>query len=191
MKKLNEESHAKPCAKELHAGRPMTRLKQQSNELPKLLPYFFPSTQSISKVVNTLKTVKPEKKKSNTIPQKMKSNAKNELKVEDERPSVEQVNKPLDLAFIGGAPFIHLAKSKKPKHRAEIFAISMQDIKNQLNKGTKLPTDPKTVVSAEYHGFLDVFSKEISDTLRPHRKHNHKIELLKEKNLSNLGHSAL
>ena len=85
---------------------------------------------------------------------------------------------------------MHLAKSKKQK--AEIFAISMRDIKYQLNKGTKPPTDPKTVVLAEYHDFLDVFSKEISDTLRPYGKHDHKIELLKDKDLaSDLGHSAL
>ena len=68
----------------------------------------------------------------------------------------------------------------------------MQDIKYQLNKGTKPPINPKTVVPAEYHDFLDVFPKEISDTLRPYGKHDHKIELLKDKDLtSNLGHSAL
>ena len=37
-----------------------------------------------------------------------------------------------------------------------------------------------------------MFLKNISDTLRPHGKHNHKIELLKDKDLaSDLGHSAL
>ena len=60
---------------------------------------------------------------------------------------------------------MHLAESKKQK--AEIFAISMRDIEYQLNKGTKLLTDPKTVVLEKYHDFLDVFLKDISDTLRP------------------------
>ena len=110
----------------------------------------------------------------------------------NEKPSVEQAgenNKPLDLALIGGAPFIHLARSKK--QRAEIFAISMRDIEYQLNNGIKPPTNPKTVIPAEYHDFLDVFSKDISDTLRPYGKYDHKIELLKDKDLGNLGHSAL
>ena len=67
----------------------------------------------------------------------------------------------------------------------------MRDIKYQLNKGTKPPTDPKTVVPAEYYDFLDVFLKDIFDTLRPYGKYDHKIELLKDKDLSDLGHSAL
>ena len=36
-----------------------------------------------------------------------------------------------------------------------------------------------------------MFSKDISDTLRPYGKYDHKIELLKDKELSDLGHSAL
>ena len=91
--------------------------------------------------------------------------------------------------MIGEAPFIHLVKSKKQK--AEISAISMRDIEYQLNKATKPLTDPKTVVPAEYHDFLDVFSKEASDTLSPHTKFDHKIELLKDKEHGDLGHSAL
>ena len=111
----------------------------------------------------------------------------------NEKPGVEQTgenDKPLDLALIGGAPFMHLARSKKQK--AKIFAISMRNIEYQLNKGTKPLTDPKTVVPAKYHDFLDVFSKEVLDTLRLHGKYDHKIELLKDKDLaSDLGHSAL
>ena len=178
----------------------MKILKQMSNGLPEpLLPYFLPSTQGVSKVADTAKAVKPEKKKPSIIPQKPKpkpkvkdkSNAKSEAKVNDKKPSVEQADdKPLDSALIGGAPFICLAKSKKPKHRAEIFAILMQDIKYQLNKVTKPPKDPKTVISLEYYDFLDVFLKDISDTLRPYGKYDHKIELLKDKDLSKLGHSA-
>ena len=115
---------------------------------------------------------------------------KDESNSKNKKPSVEPADgKPLDLALIGGAPFIHLVKSKKRK--AEVFAISIRDIKYQLNKGKTPLTNPKTVVPAEYHDFLDVFSKNISNTLRPHGKHNHKIELLKNKNSSDLGHSAL
>ena len=67
----------------------------------------------------------------------------------------------------------------------------MQDIEYQLNKGTKPPTDPKTVVPPKYHDFLDVFSKQASDKLRPYDKYDHKIKLLKDAKLSDLGHSAL
>ena len=210
-----KKPHAeKPRAEEPHASKPMKILKRPTNELPELLPHLLPSTQGVSKVVNTLKVAEPNMKKPSTIPQKNKpssipprsemkvtdqlnakdeSNAKYEAKVEDRKTSVDQPksDKPLDLAFVGGAPFIRLAKSKKLKHRAEIFAISMRDIKYQLNKGTKPPTNPKTVVPAEYHDFFDVFLKDISDTLRPYGKYDHKIELLKDKELSDLGHSAL
>ena len=184
-----EQQHTKPCAKEPRAGRSMTILKQLlMNESPELLPYLLPSTQGVSKVAKTPEAVKPKKKKKlSTIPQKPKPNAKGEAKVENKKPRVEQADendKPLDLAFIGGAPFMHLAKKK-----AEIFAISMRDVKYQLNKGTKPLTDPKTVVPVDYHDYLDVFSKEASDTLSPHTKFDHKIELLKD--AGELGHSAL
>ena len=183
----------KPHAEEPHANKPVKILKQATNKRPGLLPYFFPNTRGVSKVASAAKRkITPEKKKLDSIPPKPK------VEVEDERneskngkPSVERVDsKPLDLAFIGGAPFMHLAKSKKQK--AEIFAISMRDIEYQLNKGTKPPTNPKTVVPAEYHDFLNVFSKEVLDTLRPHGKYDHKIKLLKDKDFaSDLGHSAL
>ena len=130
----------------------------------------------------------------NEKPSVGRANENNKPKVKEQKPSIEpanKTNKPLDLAFIGGAPFIRLAKSKKPKHKAKIFAISMRDIKYQLNKKTKPLTNPKTVVPEKYHDFLDVFSKDIANTLRPYGKYNHKIELLKDKNLGDLGHSAL
>ena len=67
----------------------------------------------------------------------------------------------------------------------------MRDIKYQLNKETKPPIDLKTVVFTKYHDYLDVFLKDVSDTLRPYGKYDHKIELLKNATPSNLGHSAL
>ena len=181
-----EEPHAElPQATEPHASRPMTILKRPTN---KLLPYLLPSTRGVSKITST-----PEKI---NIPQKPKAEVEDERKEpkepKNEKTTVERASendKPLNLAFIGGAPFMHLAKSKKQK--AKISAISMPDIEYQLNKATKPLTNPKTVVPEKYHDFLDVFSKDISDTLRPYRKYDHKIELLKDKDLSDLGHSAL
>ena len=107
----------------------------------------------------------------------------------NKKPSVEQSDKFFDLAFIGRAPFMHLAKFKKEK--AEIFAISMRDIEYQLNKKMNPLIDLKTIVSVEYHDFLNVFSKETFDILRPYDKSNHKIKLLKDAKLSNFGHSIL
>ena len=109
--------------------------------------------------------------------------AKYILKPTTSKPKAEPVNKtkPIDLAFIGAAPFQYLAKQKDTK----IFAIFMQDIENelnailikdieyQLNKMAKTPTNPKTVVPKEYHKFLDVFSKETSDTLLLYSKYDH------------------
>ena len=105
--------------------------------------------------------------------------------------------KPLNLAFISVAPFQYLIKQKEVK----IFTVSMRDIKNelnailmknikyQLNKTAKTPTNSKTVIPKEYHKFLDVFSKEASDTLLPHSKYNHQIRLLK--GYKNYGNSSL
>ena len=176
----DEQRAEKPRAKEPQK----TILKQLSNELPELLPYLLLNTQGVSKVASV-----PEEK---TIPlkPKLKANDKSETKIENKKTSVEQASendKPLDLAFIGGAPFMHLAKSKKQK--AKISAISMRDIEYQLNKVTKPLTNPKAVVPAEYHDFIDVFLKEASDTFSPHTKFDHKIELLKD--AGELGHSAL
>ena len=93
--------------------------------------------------------------------------------------------KPIDLTFIGGAPFTYLVKQKN----VEIFAISMRNIKYQLEKTTKTPTDPKTMVPEEYHEFLDVFSKEASDTLSEHSKYDYRIRFLES--YKNHGNSPL
>ena len=105
--------------------------------------------------------------------------------------------KPLDLAFIDAVPFQYLTRQKN----VEIFAVFMQDIKNklnvilmkdieyQLNKIAKTLTNPKIMVLEEYHKFLDVFLKEVSDTLSLHSKYDHQIRLLKR--YKDHGHSLL
>ena len=49
----------------------------------------------------------------------------------------------------------------------------MKDIEKALNP--KKSTDPVTVLSKEYHEFLDVFSRQLADTLPPHQPHDHHI----------------
>ena len=82
-------------------------------------------------------------------------------------------SKPVDVAIIGAESYRYLTHCKAVK----VYAISMKDIDDQLNKESRPPTDPKLVVPPEYHEFLDVFSKIDSDTLSPHRLHDHKILL--------------
>ena len=49
----------------------------------------------------------------------------------------------------------------------------MKDIEKALN--LKKSTDSATVLSKEYHEFLDVFSRQLTDTLPPHQSHDHHI----------------
>ena len=57
----------------------------------------------------------------------------------------------------------------------------MKDIEKALN--LKKPTDPATVLSKEYHEFLDVFSRQLTDTLPSHQPHDHHIHLKSESQL--------
>ena len=56
----------------------------------------------------------------------------------------------------------------------------MRDLEFQAVKKAKPETNPKNVIPEKYHDFLDLFSKKNSDTLRPHRKYDHKIILEEE-----------
>jgi hypothetical protein len=56
----------------------------------------------------------------------------------------------------------------------------MKDLEIQLKKQeNNTVIDSKSVVSSEYHDFLDVFFKEKANILSSHRKHDHRIELEK------------
>lgn len=79
--------------------------------------------------------------------------------------------KPLEIHMIGSAPFTRVAQKKNH----EIFVISMKDIEKALNP--KQPTDPSTVLPEEYHKYLDVFSKQLADSLPPHQPYDHHIRL--------------
>jgi hypothetical protein len=57
----------------------------------------------------------------------------------------------------------------------------MKNLEIQLKKQkSNIVTDSKSVVSFEYHDFLNVFSKEKVDILSSHRKHDHRIKLEKD-----------
>ena len=71
---------------------------------------------------------------------------------------------------------------------AQVLAISMRDLEYQVEKKVKPETNPRSVLSEEYHNLLDVFSEKDSDTLSSHRKYDHKI-ILEERQRP--GHSPL
>ena len=63
---------------------------------------------------------------------------------------------------------------------AQIFAIFIRDLEFQAEKKARPEINPKTVVSKEYHSFLDVLLKKNSDTLPSHQKYDHKFILKEE-----------
>lgn len=58
---------------------------------------------------------------------------------------------------------------------AEMAAILVDDFNFKKTKVNKPPTNPKTVVSEEYHDLLDIFSKKTFNTMTIYFKYNHKI----------------
>lgn len=131
--------------------------KTRTKNLPELLPHVLPNARGY-RCVSKLAEEPPPKY---VVPQRRLTaspTASSSTPVPSDVSKPEE--KPLQLAMIGAAPFAYLAKQKD----VEIFAISMRDIEYQLNKDERPPTDPATKVPECYHEFLDVFSKEASNT---------------------------
>jgi hypothetical protein len=85
---------------------------------------------------------------------------------------------PIDIAVIG-AVGMHF-NLKRPEN--EGFYTSLYEIDRQLDDfehttSTSTDQDLPDRVPSQYHEFLDVFSKQESDILPPHRAYDHKIEL--------------
>jgi len=83
--------------------------------------------------------------------------------------------KHLKIYAIDSASFLRLARKKNH----DLFVIFMRDI----NKALKIMSfvDSVTLLSLEYHDFLDVFSYELINILSERRFYNHKIQLQKSK----------
>ena len=77
----------------------------------------------------------------------------------------------LDIAAIGAAPFDMWAK----RYPMEVFAVSLRDIKKAFEP--KKHIDPTVKLPKEYHGFLNIFSRQEADTLPVHCLYDHKIPL--------------
>lgn len=61
--------------------------------------------------------------------------------------------------------------------RAQIFFLSIKNLKYQVVKEVRLGTNPKNNISEKYYIFLDVFSKKEFDMLPFYQKYHHKIIL--------------
>ncbi len=78
---------------------------------------------------------------------------------------------------IAVASFNILSRQKN----VEIFAVFMKNLEIQLKKqNNNKVIDSKSIMSQEYHDFLNVFSKKKIDVLSSHRKHDHRIKLEKD-----------
>ncbi len=63
----------------------------------------------------------------------------------------------------------------------KIFVVFMKDLKIQLKKqNSNKMIDSRSVMSFEYHDFLNVFSKKKANIFSSHKKHDHRIELEKD-----------
>jgi hypothetical protein len=83
----------------------------------------------------------------------------------------------VEIHLIAAASFNILSRQKN----VEIFAVFMKNLKIQLRKQeSNTMTDSKSVMSVEYHDFLNVFFKEKANILSSHRKHDHRIKLEKD-----------
>jgi len=84
-------------------------------------------------------------------------------------------SKHLKIYAINSASFLRLARKKNH----DLFVIFMRDI----DKALKITSfvDSVTLLSLEYHDFLDVFSRELMNILSERRFYDHKIQLQKSK----------
>jgi hypothetical protein len=83
----------------------------------------------------------------------------------------------IEIYFITVVSFNILSRQKNVK----IFAVFMKNLEIQLKKqNNNMIIDLKSIISFEYHDFLNVFFKKKANILSSHRKHDHRIELEKD-----------
>jgi hypothetical protein len=83
----------------------------------------------------------------------------------------------IEIHFIAVVSFNILSRQKN----VIIFAVSMKNLEIQLKKqNNNTIIDLKSVISFEYHDFLNVFFKKKANILSSHRKHDYRIELEKD-----------
>jgi hypothetical protein len=72
----------------------------------------------------------------------------------------------LDICMIRATPFNLLVKKKDHK----LFSITLKDVERALQiKKNPSAEDIKKKLPADYHEYVDVFSRDLAETLPPHR----------------------
>jgi hypothetical protein len=83
----------------------------------------------------------------------------------------------IEIHSIAAASFNILSRQRNVK----IFVVFMKNLKIQLKKqNSNTMIYSKSIMSFEYHDFLNVFFEEKANILSFHRKHDHRIELEKD-----------
>jgi hypothetical protein len=83
----------------------------------------------------------------------------------------------IEIHSITVASFNILSRQKNVK----IFAVFMKNLKIQLKKqNNNTIIDLKSIISFEYHDFLNVFFKKKANILSSYKKHDHRIKFEKD-----------
>jgi len=96
-------------------------------------------------------------------------------------PPTKEAAKGARICIIGAAAY----KSLTRKEGHQVFAISVKDIEEYRRQKDEVEVDPESLLPPELQGqgWGEVFSKEEANTLPPHRPHDMKLELMKDKEL--------
>ncbi len=109
----------------------------------------------------------------------MNSFFENDYSIQTKNLENESSNKKsiIEIHFITIVSFNILSRQKNVK----IFAVFMKNLEIQLKKqNSNTIIDLKSIISFEYHDFLNVFFKEKTNILSSHKKHDHRIKLEKD-----------
>lgn len=101
--------------------------------------------------------------------------------IPSEKKKHESLNKapstPLQISMIGAAPFDLLCR-RSEKDGSRVFAATVADIDKAITPSKHLTREQTlALLPAEYHDLAEVFSREKSDELPPHRPYDHQIIL--------------
>jgi len=86
------------------------------------------------------------------------------------------IPKPIKVSFIGAGAFTHLLK----KHKLKAHTLSICEVNLAINQ-FRTKEEWQSMVPAEYHEFIDLFSEKAAKKLPPHRPYDHSIPLIEGK----------
>jgi hypothetical protein len=92
------------------------------------------------------------------------------------------------ISMIGAAPFRTLARQEG----AQVFSVQMEEVlKGYQEEEVADEAEVKRLLPKEYHDLVDVFSKSAANQLPEHRSSDHRIELEKDADTTQLGKAPL